>query len=444
MPDEGQVERSRKWRARLALVAASLFVAALVLEGAGRLWLDRRGEELGRPFWVLDAELGARMQPGYRGPDDHGTPVELNRRGLRGPEVEVPKPPGRTRVLAMGDSVTYGFGVAREDTFPFLLRERLAARGWGDVEVVNAGVPGYSTYQGVVHLERDLLALEPDVVLFAYMNNDRWDSRGDVHTAERIRASYDDIRLRSWLFYQTALGRIAIRFQAGGLEGVLKTAAPKRVGLAPERADLDQAALPPRLPLEPVAADHPRLRQLEGFRELVPTVDPAQRRALCERVADLAGTHGFRLVFVNFYDHPYMSDPVRRADRLLREGRPDEAVAALHEYFTTPPVPGTSGASPMDFDLLANHLLDEAYERTGATERPHYFPRRPYRRPLLHLDSTYNDIAAAVAGARGLEVVEMDDLAAGDYIDHVHLTPRGHARAAGRLADALGDSAAAD
>jgi hypothetical protein len=288
-----------------------------------------------------------------------------------------------------------------------------------------------------VQLERDLLALEPDVVLFAYMNNDRWDSRGDVHTRERMRAGYDDIRVRSWFFYNTALGRLVIRFQAGGLEGVLQTAKPRRGGRAREQRDLAEVELPARRPLEPVASDHPRLRELDRFGDLVPTVDPTRRRALCERVAELAAKRGFRLVFVNFYDHPYMSAALRRADRLIEEGRADEALDALHEYFSTPPVPATSAANLMDFDLLANLLLDQVYEATGAGERPHYFPRRPYRRHLLHLDTTYNEIAADVARERGLEVIELEDLEPGEYIDHIHLTPRGHARVAARLAGEL-------
>src|SRR5688572_16830141 len=103
----GEDRRGRSIRSVLVTAGAAV-APVLCREVAGRAWLAYRGEELKRPFWVQDPVLGARMRPGYRGPDDHGVEVEVNSQGLRGPEVEVPKPEGRFRVVAMGDSVTYG------------------------------------------------------------------------------------------------------------------------------------------------------------------------------------------------------------------------------------------------------------------------------------------------------------------------------------------------
>ncbi len=49
-----------------------------------------------------------------------------------------------TRIVALGDSLTAGFGVAPEDAFPVRLQAWLKAHGV-DAEVVNAGVSGDTT-----------------------------------------------------------------------------------------------------------------------------------------------------------------------------------------------------------------------------------------------------------------------------------------------------------
>jgi hypothetical protein len=56
--------------------------------------------------------------------------------------------------------------------FVALLRERLAQRDPGRVEVINAAIPGYTTYQERHLLERDLLPLHPDLVVLQYCLND--------------------------------------------------------------------------------------------------------------------------------------------------------------------------------------------------------------------------------------------------------------------------------
>ncbi len=86
-----------------------------------------------------------------------------NALGLRGAEV-APKRPGMLRILAIGDSFTYGHGVQNDETYPAVVAALLRARGH-DVEVLNAGVPGYNTDQAYTWALRDGLALAPDLVL---------------------------------------------------------------------------------------------------------------------------------------------------------------------------------------------------------------------------------------------------------------------------------------
>lgn len=112
-----------------------------------------------------------------------------NARGLRDDPLVSPKPPMTVRVLCVGDSCTYGSGVRRSDSVPDLLEKRLAAALSADaglVDVVNAGVPGYTAHQAVAWLDRDGWAMEPDVVVLTVGFNDRrsWGGRTDeAHAA---------------------------------------------------------------------------------------------------------------------------------------------------------------------------------------------------------------------------------------------------------------------
>lgn len=90
--------------------------------------------------------------------------LSTNSQGLRAPELG-PKPEGTKRIIALGDSVTHGWGVAFDDTYPAQLEAILRDRGHR-VEVINAGVPA-----NIVPVMRDWCrklapALEPDVVVW--------------------------------------------------------------------------------------------------------------------------------------------------------------------------------------------------------------------------------------------------------------------------------------
>jgi len=72
----------------------------------------------------------------------------------------------RTRVVCLGDSCTYGLGLRLEETWPSVLGhdEKL--------DVINAGLPGYSSYQGLRLWEDRLEDLDADVVIVQFVTND--------------------------------------------------------------------------------------------------------------------------------------------------------------------------------------------------------------------------------------------------------------------------------
>ena len=91
-----------------------------------------------------------------------------NALGLRGPAVQTKKANTR-RVLAVGDSFTLGLQVTDEETFPARLNAALGP----DIEVFNAGVPGYGTEQATEMMRRMVPKIEADAVLLTvYTGND--------------------------------------------------------------------------------------------------------------------------------------------------------------------------------------------------------------------------------------------------------------------------------
>lgn len=91
--------------------------------------------------------------------------VTTNRFGLRGQNFSRPKPLGSHRMMALGDSTTFGYGVSPDENFVQDLQREL-----GDPEktlMINAGVPGYSSFQNKVHWFDDLRKFSPDVVILA-------------------------------------------------------------------------------------------------------------------------------------------------------------------------------------------------------------------------------------------------------------------------------------
>ncbi|HYV56078.1 MAG TPA: GDSL-type esterase/lipase family protein [Candidatus Nitrosopolaris sp.] len=101
-----------------------------------------------------------------------GTPVRVNRLGLRGPEAERHPRPGVHRVLVLGDSVVFGQGVTEDAAFPAQLERQLNAANAGVYEVLNAGVPGYDALAEARLLETFGLALAPEIVVVGTSLND--------------------------------------------------------------------------------------------------------------------------------------------------------------------------------------------------------------------------------------------------------------------------------
>jgi lysophospholipase L1-like esterase len=111
----------------------------------------------------------------------------ISSQGLRDDEVAIPKPDGTLRILVLGDSVTFGPNVPKQGTYPNRL-ERLLQNQYGSVEVLNAGVTGYTAYNELQYYLSKGRAFEPDIVIVAFCMN-------DIVNPRRHWAGYTDKKL---------------------------------------------------------------------------------------------------------------------------------------------------------------------------------------------------------------------------------------------------------
>ena len=100
--------------------------------------------------------------------------VQTNECGFRGPNRKKVREPNTFRIALLGDSFAFGWGVEYEESFGYVLEESLNEKTKGNlrVEVLNFGVPGYSTFQELELFKETAQDYDPDLVLVYIVEND--------------------------------------------------------------------------------------------------------------------------------------------------------------------------------------------------------------------------------------------------------------------------------
>jgi hypothetical protein len=120
---------------------------------------------------VYSEAYGWALRPSSRYTGRGGETITVNERGYRGAAHADTPAPGATRVVMLGDSITFGTGVGDTETFSHLLDAKPR------LEVLNLGVDGYGTDQELIRLEREGLAYRPRVVILNFcVRNDYFDN----------------------------------------------------------------------------------------------------------------------------------------------------------------------------------------------------------------------------------------------------------------------------
>jgi lysophospholipase L1-like esterase len=153
--------------------------------------------------FVRDEEAFWRLAPGVRLPDDAWPLPGLisNAQGVR-EDHEIPdrKAASEIRILFLGDSCTFGYGVAHDASFVDVAEGMLRSEFPGvSIECINAGVPGYTLFQGWRRLLGDGFDFQPDLVVlqFGWNGLAEWDGIGDLQQYEEFRRASPPGPLRS-------------------------------------------------------------------------------------------------------------------------------------------------------------------------------------------------------------------------------------------------------
>jgi lysophospholipase L1-like esterase len=124
---------------------------------------------------VLEKELKpnfSQLFDGYTVRFPNVVNVTINSDGFRGKDYSLEKPNNTIRILVLGDSVAFGWGVNDNETFPVFLEKMLNKDSQKKYEVLNLAVPGYNTKQEVEMLKTKGLKYSPDLIIIAYHRND--------------------------------------------------------------------------------------------------------------------------------------------------------------------------------------------------------------------------------------------------------------------------------
>jgi hypothetical protein len=291
---------------------------------------------------IYDPHLGYREPSGLRDKELFGSTLSTNSRGMRGDkEYAVPKPPSVTRIVALGDSMTFGEGVPDDATWPAQLSAAMPG-----VEVANLGGRGFAHDQMYFALVDDGLALQPDIVILGFFAPDMVRNETTFYAYEKPR------------FVRTGSGWEIENVPVPTPEDVMRRVRKWPVLYALPRALLELRSRDP-------AADYDPARAREIFRRITAATTEAHARFLLVNLPDRPeGEHGGR----NFFNEyclrtraecidtmplfqpppgtpPKLPGPYRLPHNIhySREGYAVVA-EAVREYLATHPGPAQSGS----------------------------------------------------------------------------------------------------
>ena len=168
---------SLPWWGRLGISLVSFAISLLLLELGVRLFIPQNldffnWQKIKRP--ATKPSMYYEYIPYARNDLYIGVPVTINSLGLRDYEIQIPKPPHTVRILALGDSITFGYGVRLEETYLKVLKRKLNQHAHNGIryEVINAGVEATGLDYYYHFLRSTAPLLEPDLILIGIALHD--------------------------------------------------------------------------------------------------------------------------------------------------------------------------------------------------------------------------------------------------------------------------------
>jgi GDSL-like Lipase/Acylhydrolase family len=283
----------------------------------------------------------------------------------------------KPRIIAIGDSNTYGWGVA-----PHAAWVEVLDRSIPEVSIINLGLLGYSSFQGYRTLLKYAEQLNPQLILASFNYNDRrYVYDGNIDGEEKFARNFDAAQERrgfGWLdkVYTVRLLR-SIMHRAGLLEA------------APDQDTLDVRKLEARVP-------------------------PHEYRKNLRNIAEYGRARGIPVIFL------LLKELAARAFTIALTNRVSGALAQKYLALTYAELGAADKADEV------GRLRRQAEPFDGFTP--------------IYLDREYNDIMLAVGKEFGIKVVDARPMLDADpkvFLDICHPDEIGHARIAALMLDAI-------
>lgn len=330
-----------------------------------------------------------------------GTPSrDLGWEGFRVADPAQIPDSGLPRIVALGDSNTFGYGVQAESAWPEVLNRALQASS-----VVNMGTLGYSSFQGYQTLRKYGDTLKPAALIASFNFNDRaYVYDGKVDSEEKFAAYYDALNkpvAYDWLdkIYTTRVLRAVMRrFSLVRTEPIM---------------NIDVRKLEARVPLD---------RYRENLR----------------RIAEYGRARQIPVIFILLKDNAYYMRKIQAGMQYRERGDHEKAIRAL-----------TIGLSNRHSGTLSRKYLAETYAAMGASDIAAEVAHIERQRDTvgfhpIHLDSDYNTAMIEVGQELGVKIVDARPILDANpvlFLDMCHPDEVGHMLIAELVLTALRDFA---
>jgi len=162
-------------------------------------------------MWIEDSTMGYRNRPDVESQSFAGIKSWTNDAGFR-TERDHPVIDSKSgyRVIGVGDSVMWGTRVNLEDSFIYMLRRHLEAQR-DHVEIINAGVVGYSTMQEAFFMAKHVVKHHPDLVVVNFCHNDWLPTENPFENIRKVVLDYMNTIHRMQKYNLTDLERESLK-----------------------------------------------------------------------------------------------------------------------------------------------------------------------------------------------------------------------------------------
>ncbi|MBL7959761.1 hypothetical protein JNL27_05925 [bacterium] len=161
--------KKSRWKQNLIIAFVSILLTLVAMEIILRFMGFGNVET-----YLPDQNLIWRLMPNQDTYTKYGLKqVHINSAGLRDREFTFEKKNNTYRILILGNSCTYGWGVGQDEMYAKLIENRLHTNlNQKNFEVINGGVIGYSIAQELEYLKADGLKWNPDMIIISHTFNE--------------------------------------------------------------------------------------------------------------------------------------------------------------------------------------------------------------------------------------------------------------------------------